>query len=71
MMVAILLLMFILVISITNSTTTDCGPYTNGGSSTTPNTCTCTFSGTGSCSYTLYGVVQASATGITIYYSSN
>ena len=67
MMVAILLLMLILVISITNSTTTDCGPYTNDGSSATPHICTCTFSGTTSlCSYTLYGVVQASVTGITI-----
>ena len=67
-MIAILLLMLILVISITNCITTctctKCGPYTNGGAN--PNDCTCTFSDTSSCSYTLYGVVQASVTGITI-----
>ena len=63
--------MILLLISITISTTTstNCGPYTDGGNTTVPNTCNCTLVGsasTYSCDYTLYGVVSSNVTGIII-----
>jgi len=63
--------MILLLISITISTTTssDCGPYTDGGNTDDPHTCSCTLSGSGStysCEYILYGVVSSNVIGIII-----